>query len=61
MLINSDRGHVRQVQIQENLETLCPNMDIVITGLDVCKIFELKGNLIDSTLWNTGETDDIHS
>ena len=25
---------------EENLEALCANMDIVITGLDVCKIFE---------------------
>ena len=37
---------------EENLEALHPN----ITGLDVCHVFEWKGNLTDSTVWNTGET-----
>ena len=30
---------------EENLETMCVNMDILIAGLDVCHMFELKGNL----------------
>ena len=33
---------------------------ILITGLDACHVFEWKGNLTDSTVWNTGETGDIH-
>ena len=42
---------------EKNLEA---NMDILVTGLDVCHIFEWKGNLIYSTAWNTGETGDIY-
>ena len=33
----------------------------LITGLGVLICFELKGNLDDSTVWNTGETGDIHT
>ena len=43
-----------------NLEALRSNMDILITGLDVCHVFESKGNLTDSTVWNTGETGDMY-
>ena len=39
------------------MEALC---DILITGLDVCHVFELKDNLTGSTVWNTGETGDIY-
>ena len=46
---------------EKNLEALLANMDILITGLDVCHVFELKVNLTDSTVWNTGETADIFS
>ena len=42
------------------LEALCANMDILITGLDVCHVIEWKGNLTDSTVWNTGGTGDMH-
>ena len=42
----------------ENLEALHANMDFLITGLDVCHFFELKGNYTDSTVWNPGETGD---
>ena len=35
-------------------------MDIIIDGIDVCHAFELKGNLPDSTVWNTGELGDIY-
>ena len=44
----------------ENLEVLHANMDVLITGLDVCHAFELKGSFTDSTVWNTGETGDIY-
>ena len=40
---------------EENLEALGASMDILITGLDVCYIFEWKGNLTYSAVWNTGE------
>ena len=42
-----------------NLEALCANMGIFIAGLDTYYFFELKGNLSDSTVWNTGEAGDI--
>ena len=57
--------------IQMNAGTMLPDwnidmeqfgsvyMDILITRLDVCHVFELKGNINDSTVWNTGETGDI--
>ena len=35
---------------EKNLEALLANMDILITGLDVCHVFELKVNLTDSTV-----------
>ena len=35
-------------------------MHILKAGLDVFQIFEWKGNLTDSTEWNTGETGDIN-
>ena len=44
---------------EKNLEPLRPNIDILNAGLDVGHIFELKGNLIDYTAWNTGESGDI--
>ena len=43
-----------------NLEVLHANMNIVIAGLDVCFVFEWKGNLTDTTECNTGETGDIN-
>ena len=42
------------------LEALCANMDMLITRLDVCHVFEWKGNLTDSAVWITGETGDIN-
>ena len=33
-------------------------MDILISGHDVCHIYEQKGNLTDSTILNTGEAGD---
>ena len=42
--------------IEEHLEALCTNMDVLITGLYICHVFEWKGNLTDSTVWITGET-----
>ena len=36
------------------------NLNILKAGLGVEIHFELKGNLTDSTVWNTGETGDIH-
>ena len=38
---------------EDNLEALHANMNILITGLDLCHVF-------DSTVWNTGETGDIY-
>ena len=32
----------------------------LIAGLDTYHVFELKGNLSDSTVWNTGDADDIY-
>ena len=29
-------------------------------NMDVCQVFLWKGNLIDSRVWNTGETGDIN-
>ena len=43
-----------------NMEVLHANIDIFTVGLEVCHVFELKGNLTDSTIWNTGETGDIY-
>ena len=43
----------------QKLEALCANMHILIAGLDVCQVLAWKGNLTDSTEWNTGETGDI--
>ena len=40
--------------------TLHTNMDILKVGLDTYYIFELKGNLTDSTVCNTGEAGDIN-
>ena len=37
------------------------NLDILIAGQDVCHVFERKGNLTDSTVWNTGENGDIQA
>ena len=34
-------------------------MDILKAGLDICHVFEWKGNLMDSTVCYTGETGDI--
>ena len=45
---------------ENNLKALGSNMDIVISGLDVYHVFELKGKLTDSVVWNTGETGDIN-
>ena len=36
-------------------------MDILIAGLDVCQIFELKGNLTDFTFRNTVEAGVIYA
>ena len=33
----------------------------LISGLDVFNLFELKNNLTDSTVGNTGETGDINT
>ena len=44
---------------EKNLEPLRPNIDILNAGLDDGHIFEWKGNLIDYTVWNTGESGDI--
>ena len=41
------------------LIALCSNMDILISGLCVFILFEIKNNLTDSTVWNTEETGDI--
>ena len=35
-------------------------MDILISGLEVLMLFELKGNFTDSMVWNTGESGDIN-
>ena len=45
---------------EKNLESHHANMDILYAGLDVCHVFEWKGNLTDSTVWNTGEAGDIY-
>ena len=45
---------------EENLEALLANMDIIVAGLDVCHIFEWKGNLTDSAVWHTGEAGAIY-
>ena len=42
------------------MEDLCANMDILLAGLDLCHVFELKGNLTDSAVQKTGETGDIY-
>ena len=42
------------------LEALHPIINVLIAGLDVCHIFELKGNLTDSTVWNAGEAGDMN-
>ena len=42
---------------EENLEVFTH----LIIGLGVCHIFEIKGNLTDSTIWKTGEAGDIHT
>ena len=44
---------------EESLEALPANINVLIAVLDVCHIFELKGNLTDSTVWNTWEADVI--
>ena len=44
---------------EKNLEALGANMDILNAGLDICNIFEWKGNLTGSAVWNTGEAGDI--
>ena len=44
---------------REKFESLHANMDILIAGLDIDNVFEQKGNLADSTVWNTGEAGDI--
>ena len=46
---------------EENLGALCANLDIIMTRPDVCYVFEWKGNLTFSTVWDTGETGDIYS
>ena len=46
---------------EENLEALHAKMDILIAGQYVCHVFERKGNLTDSTVWNTGENGDIQA
>ena len=43
---------------KRKLDALRYSMDILIAGLGVLICFELKGNLIDSTAWTTGETGD---
>ena len=45
---------------EENLEALRINMAILIAELDVFHVLEWKGNLTDSTVWNTGETGDMY-
>ena len=44
-----------------SLEALRFNTDMLIAGLDVYHIFELKGNLTDSKVWNTGEAGDMNT
>ena len=44
---------------REKFVALCANIDILITELDVCHVFELKGNLNDSTAWKAVESGDI--
>ena len=41
--------------IEENWEALGVNMDFLIAGLDTYYVFELKGNLSDSTILSTGD------
>ena len=41
------------------LEALRPNMDMLKAGLSVFQVSELKYNLTDFTVWNTGEAGDI--
>ena len=45
---------------EENLEALRTKMDILMAGIDVFHVFEWKGNLAESKVWNTGETGDIY-
>ena len=45
---------------EKNLEALLASMDFLIAGLNVCHVFELKGNFTDSTVWNTREAGDIN-
>ena len=45
---------------ENNGNSLCSSKEICIAGLNVLIGFELKSNFTDSTLWNTGETGDIH-
>ena len=44
---------------EKNLDALRSSMDILIDALGVFINFELKGNLTDFTIWNTGETGDM--
>ena len=44
---------------EKNLGALHSNMDIFISGMDVSYLLNLRDNLTDSTVWNTGETGDI--
>ena len=46
---------------EKNLGALRSSIDILISGVEVFILFEFKGNLTDSTLWNTDETGDINT
>ena len=45
---------------EKNLHALCSSMDILTAGLGVQIRFELKGNVTDSTVWNSRETGGIN-
>ena len=45
---------------EKNLGALTSNMDILISGLEVLMLFELKGNFTDSMVRNTAESGDMH-
>ena len=45
----------------KNLGTPRSNMDILISELVVFVLFEFKDNLSAYTVWNTGETGDMHT
>ena len=51
------RGETRE----KNLSTLHFKMGILISGLGVLVDFELKCNFSDSTVYNTGNSGNMHS